>query len=151
MKPFWRSPVFWILLFFLAAYYVPYTVAATGYCLAENGWLTDEEKLHRAISAYDHTGRVLVDKNESRQKVPYDNVNALLAANPGCCAINPEGPHEFGFRSNAWAKVNGMDSAIVSLRYLARYLDENGKMRTAYDSMVSYVSNCGRIYNPAGD
>ncbi len=124
-------------------------VNLTGYCIAEKRFLSDDEKIGRAImqierrSNFSHyeNGRINI-----WPRIKYESVNDFLAKNPNCCRLNPDEPRETGYSfGNA---IYGSAHDIIVLEYKARYMDENGNEQSVQVREDNVVGNCGRLLWP---
>ncbi len=79
------------------------------------------------------------------KQVSYENVDELLAKNPGCCKIVGSGDVP---TVTFWDRVFGRNSKkIIHLQYKIMRLNENGQQDFHEVSLYNTVSNCGENIN----
>lgn len=133
----------WPLLIFIVYGSLNYS----GFCFKEMRYLSDEEKIHKAIAA-NHTikgnanywyswGYIpsMPGKNDTyRQIIPYEDVDAFLRENPNCCYVIRKGlklPY-IGFADDPapsfWERVFGHCNFGVRLQYTEKYIEKHLKV-----------------------
>lgn len=131
-----------------------------GYCFAEDKYLSDAEKIRKAVEAtlknYPPSNLIGYRHDLQRddqvpqpagQVIHYSSVDEFYSLNPECCAVSPvvayKGSESYGaeFRE----KVTGTISGFVYMNYSVRYKDTNAVVQSI--KVVSYlpISNCGEI------
>jgi hypothetical protein len=124
-----------MIVFFVLAGALNYS----GFCFKEMRYLSDEEKIRKAISAnYTIKGndsywyswespRSASDRVEIYRKIiPYDDVDAFLRENPNCCTVIYKGFADDPAPS-FWQRVTGHFNYGVRMKYTEKYIEKHLK------------------------
>ena len=136
------------------------TLNYAGYCLAEDKYLSDTEKILKAVEATlkNYSPPRLIGYRQDLQRdgqvpqppgqvIHYRSVEEFYSINPECCAVSPvvayKGSESYGaeFRE----KVTGTISGFVYMNYSVRYTDTNAVVQTLKTTNYLPISNCGEI------
>ncbi len=127
-----------------------------GYCLDQNKFLSDEEKIRIAVGFVQSHSSVVIERHEGNQNiaesfkaVPYKNFSDFMDKNPNCCAFkdDPHRPRPDGIlpASINWGKFLGRSAANVFVNYKAQYVDKNGAIKSTPQYRRVNIQNCGRV------
>jgi len=86
------------------------------------------------------------EKYLPHEPIPYKNIEEFLRLNPNCCKITLNyitSDYEANPIS-CWQRLTGW-SAIVGVRYIARYRDDNGIGQVKKVEIFPGISNCGEL------
>ncbi len=150
----WIKDTLIVFIALLAPLWIVAGLNYSGFCWEQKRWLSEEEKIHRAIvdrfvssSNYrvqvaHSVGDTLVEKENL--STPYSSFEDFISANPNCCSLNisesaDSGPPTF------WTKVKGgySDTAVIHYGKAHRTFDGSNPSKS-----VSYIDNCGRTVKP---
>jgi len=139
------------------------TLNYAGFCFSEMRFLSDQEKIKIAVqyiferypkvgdeawySPLGSNSKIMKIKSWPENPVPYKNLNEFFAINPNCCKVTQDYRSIGGEGDNtsAWGCISGKKSAIVGVRYLLRYRDENGDIQSKLKEIFPGISNCGEL------
>lgn len=155
--------VFASVLFGVA--YIAYlaTLSYSGYCFSERRYLSDQERIERAVTfvlasmtppvaRYDISP---VDKRRktfqegTRDYVPYRSVHEFFELNPNCCVVVDRFTYRGGetYIPNFWNRLTGAVSAVISMKYQVRYRDKDGAVHVEYAEAAPAISSCGHVWS----
>jgi hypothetical protein len=134
------SPIMLLPLLFLMLGSLNYS----GFCYSKKRWLSDEEIIRAAVFQANSSTTLAV--LGIRNGVPYESVDDLLAANPGCCSIGHDGGGE-GPRKpfSTFEKLTGFGGEVVTIKFTAKCMDEYGRQQPARLRLTLAVTNCGLV------
>lgn len=133
----------------------------SGYCLEEERYLSDEEKIQiavrREIASYPP---VLVRRQSAEEEgvlrnfivyerpdnpIYYDDIEEFYKINPNCCEVTSSGKD--GHPRGIWNRLSGNTSDFVHVKYLVRYLAADGaEISHEYETFPA-ISNCGSTWS----
>lgn len=126
----------------------------TGFCWAEKRWLSDEEKIVKAIDIDNSISYVRIDTPvnggvslESFDRISYKDANDLITQNPNCCRIERRKPKSYPdnklgrlFAGSFTGDDSGDD---ISINYNAKYRDQKGTEKSLHNKFTRALMNCG--------
>ena len=117
-----------------------------GVCLAEGRVLTDDELIRRVTEAINENRWVNIqDEGVMRPILSYGNVKEFILANPNCCLLNLNSPHEL-HQPTLQEIFSGLTLNTISLDYVIRYKASDGQIKYTEIKQDAYVTNCGDLY-----
>jgi hypothetical protein len=113
-------------------------MVASGFCLTQFRYISDEEKIQIAITYLLKENRETVANDKDRAVVyPYQDVNALLASKPSICNASASLRGDMDWLD----KIQGHLASYVTLEFMAVYNGEPKKVRR-----VVAITNCGEAW-----
>jgi hypothetical protein len=125
----------------------------SGYCFAENRYLTADEKIRVAFNHFnnrtDTTIRIGKGVNsvfKSFKQIPYISFEEYEKENPDCCSVGKRVFSDLP-RPDYIERISGNGSGkIVTLNFRSNYFDPETYSLNSVDYTVYYVlTNCGKV------
>jgi hypothetical protein len=143
-----RYRIIIIILIVLSIVVTGGTLNYTGFCFAKSRWLSSEEKMQAAFDAINKGNMAIANaaakENDESFYIPYVDFDEFIKTNPNCCEINPS-PTDLRAPVGFWRSVFGNDYDVVVVRYVARYMNEQGVKWTRYIVEPTAVKSCGYV------
>ena len=118
-----------------------------GFCFRSAHILSDEEKIEIAVKYILHAQTAINRDSFLGELIPYRDREEFFSLNPGCCVVatfyRTSGGE--GIETSCWGRLTGFNSSTVGIKYLARYRDKNGLMKTVVANVAPGISNCGKL------
>ncbi|MDX1977286.1 MAG: hypothetical protein SFT94_06400 [Pseudanabaenaceae cyanobacterium bins.68] len=115
----------------------------SGYCLAKNRYLTDEEK---SKITFEYISRAFKAHYKYEYYFPYKNYEEFKQKNPDHSRVVShlltEGripPVDF------LSRIGGMSGNTIIINYMLRYINVGGNEKTKRVQEEFYITNCGRV------
>ncbi len=125
----------------------------SGYCFAENRYLTTDEKFRIAFNFINDNPKTYIRIPEGQNydfkivpRIPYSSFEEYALKNPDCCSIGKRVPSEMPpelFEE----RIFGLDSGkTITLYYLTNYFDPDNNYYGRVNHIYYFVlTNCGRV------
>jgi hypothetical protein len=129
----------------------------SGFCFAQKRYLSNEEKIRAEFDYQNSRDTLPLDNPPNPEHVKdksfdgynlahikYKSFDEYIALYPECCSVNPGGPYEVS-PVNFLDRILGYNSGdVVVINFKARYLDENGSLKTVENRFENSSRNCGK-------
>ncbi len=129
---------------------LPASLNYSGMCIPEGRWMSDEERIDKAIQNIIDMNHVRVKTNlggyQYFNQVKYENVKQFKQDNPNCCKINPGGSYDLP-APTIWQRITGANSGkVTGIDFTAHYKDKNGYSKSEFKKSWGFQDNCGNPY-----
>jgi hypothetical protein len=143
-----------LALLLLLAWPVPLgALNYVGFCVPEDRFLSDDERIRKAVDRVNHYGLIVLDHalpgdvhGGQITQIPYQNVDDFLAQNQGCCHFGvPDYPRDSAPPPPMLDRLMGGYLGYVEINYMVRYLDDHNTQQATKKRWYVTMGNCGRM------
>ena len=139
----------------------------TGYCMEQQRYLTDQEKITIAVNdllrsyppvvdIYKEIDgvRIVTDRNIPINPIQYESTNEFFEINKNCCQVRDYGKGDFGGEDaeqtspiSLFSKLTGNISSHIHINYQVRYVGTDNEVVVINSRTAPAITNCGKIWS----
>lgn len=132
----------------------------SGYCFKEKRYLSDQERIDRAVAYVlatyppvidylneDASVEPTIERRPPKHPVYYRDAKEFFELNQGCCEVTMRAREGTDNKPSLSSRVMGRTSCYVHVKYKVRYKDARGSEISSVVETYPAISNCGYLWS----